>query len=288
MAWRRINRHDPEATAIDWLVAVLQIVRNGRGRSRRNAIAFYRLYRALETGHTVALPEQSTTTAVITTVGMLRQEWDREVNQIHLPQEGDHREIPVERFEWPEEPTAELEKAARLSLAHTGPVRVAEVVQGAKTRGRLDDPDFLAELESAGRSAANVADREAIRSGRDLVDQASKGDRRVRGWARVTDDDPCHFCSMLASRGAVYRSQQLAGSAGDRESGDPEALKRYHPMCHCQVVPVYSGEAFLTPTARSLYEDWKRVTRMKSGEEAMRAWRQHIERQRHERRNADN
>jgi hypothetical protein len=283
VAWSRINPEELEETAAQWLVTVLQIVRNGRGRSRRNAIAFYRLYRALETNYTVALPDQMPGTV---TLGQLREEWARESNQLHRPEPDDLHAITVERFEWPVEPVADLDRAASISLAHSGPVRAQEIVQTAtRQRARLDDPDFLAELESAGRAAAGVADREALRSGRDLVDQASRGDRRVRGWARVTDGDPCGFCSMLASRGAIYRSRASAGTVEDSRGDNPEDLKKYHPMCHCQVVPVYGGEEFLTPEARRLSDQWTEVTRGTTGDEARRVWRQHIEGQRRERRN---
>ncbi len=85
-----------------------------------------------------------------------------------------------------------------------GPAKVRQrldQVDDDPDRRRLDDGGFLQESEdtvdTAGRASAGAADREALRAGRDLIDQASKQDRRVLGWARVTDGNPCAFCAML-------------------------------------------------------------------------------------------
>jgi hypothetical protein len=283
-SWARVNPVNLEVTGPAWLSLLLLVLRGSRARSRRNAMAFYRLYRALETGFTVQLPEVGPAVVPEVSLGQLRQEWAREAQLPFSTAPGDDRVIPVEPFQWPAQRDEALDRAAAISLAATGPARVQQLVR--ETRGRLDDPDFLSSLESAGRNTANVADREAIRAGRELVDRASRSDRRVVGWARVTDGDPCHFCAMLASRGAIYRSSASAETTRDDSlrPDDPEALKRYHPGCHCQVVPVYSRNDFLTPEARRLSEEWKTVTRNKSGAEARRAWRQHIEGQRRTRR----
>ena len=60
----------------------------------------------------------------------------------------------------------------------------------------------------------------------------SRGDRefaRKCGYARVTAASPCAFCSMLASRGFVYRSDETALKT---KTGDS-----YHNHCHCTAVP---------------------------------------------------
>ncbi|MEV8056578.1 hypothetical protein AB0P37_08625 [Streptomyces antimycoticus] len=238
-----------------------------------------------------------------TSLGQLRDEWASSAQLVRVPEPDDSELVTVEPFDWPELDEEAMDRAAVVSMVSTGLARAHTLVREAEeddeeetpspdtsARGRLDDPSFLADLASAGRGAANAADREAIRSGRDLVDQASKRDRRVVGWARVTDGDPCHFCSMLASRGAIYRSQFSAAttSDGDPRPDDPEGLKRYHDGCHCQVVPVYSRNDHFTPEARRLAREWRDVTRGTSGDESRRVWRQHIEGQRRARRAAEN
>jgi len=50
------------------------------------------------------------------------------------------------------------------------------------------------------------ASRVVLNGGRDLLSDAVRRDPAAIGWYRVTDDDPCHFCAMLASRG-LYKKR---------------------------------------------------------------------------------
>ena len=277
--WQRVNPFSLTETSTAWLAAVLAVVRGQRRQSRNAAIAFYRLYRALATGYTLTLPESSSGT---TTLGDLRDLWSGASGDERVPYADDSRVIPEEEFDWPEPDDERDDEAAITSLIATGVSRAYDLSE----RGRLDDPDFLADLESAGRGASQAADMQAIRSGRDIINGASQRDERALGWARVTDGDPCHFCAMLASRGAVYRSREAAGATSNDGvlPNSPERLQRYHPSCHCQVVPIYSRDQFWVPGSRELHEEWQRVARGLSGDDALRAWRRHIEAQRRERR----
>lgn len=55
-------------------------------------------------------------------------------------------------------------------------------------------------------------------------------------WARVPEGrNPCSFCLMLASRGAVYETSATAGGFGGRE---------YHGDCECHVAFVRGPEDF--------------------------------------------
>lgn len=277
--WQRVNPVSVTESATAWLAAVLAIVRGQRRQSRSVAIAFYRLYRALTTGHTLTLPGRPPGT---TTLGELRDLWAGASGDERRLYPDDRRVIPEDDFDWPEPDDERDDEAAITSLIATGVSRAYDLSE----RGRLDDPDFLADLESAGRGASQAADMQAIRSGRDIINGASQRDERALGWARVTDGDPCHFCAMLASRGAVYRSREAAGATSNDGvlPNSPERLQRYHPSCHCQVVPIYSRDQFWVPGSRELHEEWQRVARGLSGDDALRAWRRHIEAQRRERR----
>lgn len=271
--YENINPLSVEKTGASWVAAILTAIRTARMRSRNNAMTFYRLYRAIETGETFALPDQIATQV---SLRQLREEWASVASLAPARFSDDEDLITVKPFQWPSMNDDLLDRQAVVSLAGTGPVRVQQLVTEAK--GRLDDPNFLASLESAGRNAANVAGREAIRPGRNLVDQASKKDSAVLGWARVTDGNPCAFCAMLASRGAIYKSKIKAATTRnyDFPDDDPESLKKYHPGCHCQVVPVFSQSDFLTPESRRFAEEWSDVTRNLSGADARAAWRKHI------------
>lgn len=49
-------------------------------------------------------------------------------------------------------------------------------------------------------------------------------------WARMPIGETCAWCLMLASRGAVYLSEESAGSGG-----------HFHAQCDCQIVAVFPG-----------------------------------------------
>jgi hypothetical protein len=70
-------------------------------------------------------------------------------------------------------------------------------------------------------------------AGRDTIDANAIKDSRsgrfaATGWSRIAQSDACEFCTMLAGRGARYRSE---GSAG----GDSD----YHDWCRCVAVPAF-------------------------------------------------
>lgn len=70
-------------------------------------------------------------------------------------------------------------------------------------------------------------------SGRDTVSRNAAADRVRVGWQRVPRPGCCAFCAMLASRGAVYKSDVTAG-----------LNSKYHDFDRCVVAPVFSGDTF--------------------------------------------
>lgn len=83
--------------------------------------------------------------------------------------------------------------------------------------------------------------RHILNAGRQSVIDSVNADRLSVGWARVTDSQPCAFCALLASRGAVYKSEETA---------DFQA----HDHCGCSIMPVY-GASVLPDTSKR----WKQV-----------------------------
>jgi hypothetical protein len=63
-------------------------------------------------------------------------------------------------------------------------------------------------------------------SGRDTIARNVKLDPAKPRFARVPSGKTCAFCSMLASRGWVYHSEETAG-----------AVSKFHAHCDCQIVP---------------------------------------------------
>lgn len=115
---------------------------------------------------------------------------------------------------------------------------------------------------------SGTATRLALEGGRDVMEATSYDDEEALGWARIGDGDPCSWCAMLISRGAVYES---AKTAGDSRYGGAT----YHDHDGCQAVPIFDADSPLLAKADDLYEDWKRVTAGHGGEEALKVWRRY-------------
>jgi len=90
-------------------------------------------------------------------------------------------------------------------------------------------------------------DREVRLSANRCVERNARSDPRRPRWARVpTGAETCDFCLMLASRGFVYHSEELASHA--------------HANCDCRVVPSWDrGRAAVEGYDPAYYLDlWQR------------------------------
>lgn len=77
------------------------------------------------------------------------------------------------------------------------------------------------------------------------------------GYARVVDADPCPFCAMLASRGAVYRSDSFDSSSA-LFTGDGRF--KVHDGCGCLLEPVYGRRLKDLPPGSAKYaREWAEV-----------------------------
>lgn len=88
-------------------------------------------------------------------------------------------------------------------------------------------------------------------------------------WARHASANACSFCRMLATRGAVYSSEQSASQVGGRGKVAAPAVPgvsrhgrraggirlrglqplgdKFHDHCHCIAVPVRAGGTYTPP-----------------------------------------
>lgn len=271
-----------------WLDEALGAIRPYREQSRDLAASYLRLHRAMNTDATLP-PYDDEPEADVMTLGELRQDF-ADLAELDLePVRDDRVEVLIEDdYTWPEDPEESQEAAARTSLIVTGPVRAEQrftAAEQAANEGRLDDAGFLEELDAlmrdAGATATAAADREVLRGGRQLLHDATEADPKVIGWARVTDDDPCAWCAMLASRGAVYRTREAATTRRIRQGELPPVsyadLARYHDQCHCEALPLYSRTDWLPEQGRTFRELWDESTRGHSGRDAINAYRRAIE-----------
>ncbi len=152
----------------------------------------------------------------------------------------------------------ELAKAQALtSLTVTGPVTIR---QGLRAGKPLEKAAELALVSSVG-----AVRRHVLQAGRETISGTVQRDEEAVGVARVTDGRPCAFCAMVASRGAVYKSEMSAAFEA-------------HDHCGCTSEPVYGSDDYLAPGRSQEFADlWESSTAGKSGNDARIAFRRALE-----------
>ncbi|MDR6868709.1 hypothetical protein J2Y69_003333 [Microbacterium resistens] len=96
-------------------------------------------------------------------------------------------------------------------------------------------------LAQAKADMLGSAKRQIINASRDHLIAISKAHKKIKGWARVSDGNPCGFCAMLVGRGPVYSEDTANFDAHDRcgcsvrlvtydeeDGGWTEDAKAYH------------------------------------------------------------
>jgi len=125
-------------------------------------------------------------------------------------------------------------------------------------------------LPSAGSAIADAkarlaasSERLVLDAGRDTVIGNAQRDPKAKGWARIPEPGACSFCLMLATRGAVYRSEQTADF-------------KTHDHCRCHVEPVFTA---YEPSARVREAEalWASSTKGLHGDAARIAFRRAVE-----------
>lgn len=287
--WQYLDPNDLAGTAEAWLEAAVHLILTRRRLSRDLGMAYYRLVRALRTGKTVRDPFKPDPPYV--TIDMLRNEFAALVQDIdvaHSPGgEGDQDDLDDETELLAEdddgdtevdedtsvdetdrilleeleelaqaelEAERETEEAIRRDLAFLGPNGLQATLVDLEEDDRQEQK-YAEAVQTAGARVAASAERHALNGGRGSVFHYSQLDKRVLGFARVSlSGDPCHFCAMLISRGAKYRSERSGSldSEGDL----------YHDNCRCIAVPIFSESQYETSPAyeqnRILQGLWKK------------------------------
>lgn len=184
----------------------------------------------------------------------------------------DQRPVQVDEFDWSE--IEELLDEMQDSLEEVLQRDVLD--HGDEMVKRLEDSreniiDFEArrkEQEEKNSSlGAGRVDRYSTNDSREMITQLIPRDNKIKGVARGLGPNPCSFCTMLASRGFVYRTTSSAVAAG------ADSIKRYHDNCHCYPIVRWLDASEL-PVANSwLQSQWPIVTRGKPAKEARKAWR---------------
>lgn len=299
--WEAMDPTAAGSTAADWLAQAVHLILTRRRLSRDLAMAYYRLARALRTGSTIRDPFGPPEPEYVT-IGTLRREFrllvedidvmhrpggeeqapetlaeDAETDDPAAPAETDDTEtIPLEELPGLKEAElkaeADAEAALEKDLMDVGPTLFKFRIEG------LDDETPLGDARSqeerlkaeAGVRTARAAEKAAMNGGRGSAFTYGSLDKRVIAWARVSlSGDPCYFCAMLISRGAVYKSNQT-GTFDD--SGD-----LYHDNCRCVAVPIYSESQFATDPR---YDQSRALSAMWTKGMSLKEWRALIDERR--------
>lgn len=146
------------------------------------------------------------------------------------------------------------EEQIAVSLRATGLHQTLRALRAGRTPELAAEQGFVA--------ASGAASRLVLNGGRETVIESVRVDSEAQRWLRISDGDPCFFCAMLVSRGAVYTEQTVRFEA--------------HDHCGCVPEPFYPGseEPRLTKQFRDL---WNETTRGLGGREAVNAFRAAIE-----------
>lgn len=141
--------------------------------------------------------------------------------------------------------------SAESAAAYITSFREAEIGSGIEARiAKRPAPSYLAgqlrgaaisgivDARRAGKSIDFAGGQGLIRTigtlgklvlggGRNTITGTVKADKQALGWMRATAGSPCTFCRLLASRGAVYKSERSASFES-------------HGHCACTPEPLYS------------------------------------------------
>jgi hypothetical protein len=118
------------------------------------------------------------------------------------------------------------------SLIGWGTDPIFRPIVGHEEAGGLLVPIYGAPVvdeETLAQSLARIdggLQRIVANADRDSILGSVTSDPQAVAWRRETAGSACTFCTMLASRGAVYKSERSAGFAA-------------HDHCHCVAVPEF-------------------------------------------------
>ena len=127
--------------------------------------------------------------------------------------------------------------------------------------------------QNAQDALASEAEQMVLDQSRNTIINAVGEDREARAWARITEPGACSFCRLLATRGAVYRSEETANFRAHVKKPNGSG-----GTCRCHVEPAF-GVYEMTAQARQDLADYQRLADEfgHSGRDIEIAWRQHIE-----------
>lgn len=135
------------------------------------------------------------------------------------------------------DPVAAIPDRDRMAEA----LRISAVV-GFRTTLRISaDTDIARRMTTT--KTVRSAQRLSLKGSRSTIMSTVADSRAIVGYQRVTRPGACDFCTMLAGRGAVFKSSvsasTVAGSRG-RQRGNQRVGHSYHDSCRCTPEPIHA------------------------------------------------
>src|ERR1044072_8266843 len=146
-------------------------------------------------------------------------------------------------------------------------VKTSLLIEGnIKIKQQMPVPEDEA-MDGALYRTTGAAIRQSLKGARNVTSNVLKMDRKVLGYARYTDSNPCHFCALLASRGAVYGKDSFVESDSHFRANpeSPEApqgfldVSKVHNNCKCTLRPVYAKSQAMDADALHYKRQWESV-----------------------------
>lgn len=193
--------------------------------------------------------------------------------------------VPNDRFELPSIANVIPDGAIAFDEFPEDDVRLSLLVESNyHVKQQMPVTDSVTAMDNARVNTTGAAVRQSLKGARNVTSQILKFDRKVLGYARFTDSNPCHFCALLASRGAVYGRHSFvdsdAGFVANPKAVEvpPEYLRisKVHNNCRCTLRPVYSKATEFDADAKFYRSQWKAIFDEhghKAPEEIVKEWR---------------
>ena len=257
--WQIMDFDRLDHTSIMWTESVLPRVRTAYMQSQKVAASF-------------ALNVRFATLATADPIGI-------EVPEVEAP-----HGIPSPRFSLPY--VGSVDEAVPLDSFPEDDVRLSLLVEGNfNIKSQMPVPDPQETMRAAQVNSTGAAVRQGLKGARNVTAQVLKFDRKVLGYARFTDANPCHFCALLASRGAVYGKHSFAESdkgflASKNAPEVPEdyiRISKVHNNCRCTLRPVYSKSQEFDADAKFYRKQWNDIyepNKSAPPEEIVQKWRE--------------
>lgn len=253
--WYILNPDDLDATTLPWLMAIMPLIKKAYEQSQRLGGVFLNDYRF------AALPTKDPLNIELPNVEKPLDVNDLAWNTLDFP----GPQIDVQPFD---------EDAVSRNMVVNGPSRVM---------AGMDEKTLEEAMTTGLHTSSGAAIRQAINGSRSVTRDVAEQDPSILGYARVTDSDPCYYCAILASRGAVYRADSFVASDADFKGGSIADLgenwsdvAKVHDNCRCTLRPVYMKAHFRDRESWFYYEQWKEFSKGKSNAKAIQNYRKHF------------